>query len=104
MDHLRELTSDRARDPLLELEVGPVIRPADDVRDPEVEVVHDRRELIGRAPVGAEQCRPVPGEPDRPVVVALGAAGCERPLGRLGVERSPLALAHRAFVPGDAEP
>ena len=38
----------------MQLLVRPVIVAADDVRDPELDVVDDARELIGRRPVGAE--------------------------------------------------
>ena len=103
VDHLGQLTAHRARDPLLELEVRAVIRPADDVRDPEVEVVDDGRELVRRGPVGPQEGRAVPCEADG-AVVALGAARGQRPLSGLGVERSSLALAHRALVPLDPEP
>ena len=39
----------------VELLVGPVVVAADDVRDPEVDVVDDARELVGRGAVLAQQ-------------------------------------------------
>ena len=102
VDHLRQLAADRAGDPAMELEVRPVVGAADDVRDPELEVVDDRRELVGRRPVR-------PGEGRGPeahgaLVVALRSARLERPLRRRGVQRPALALPHRPLVERDAEP
>ena len=47
MDHLGQLTAERARDPALQLLVRAMVRAADHVRDAEVEVVGDRRQLVG---------------------------------------------------------
>ena len=62
VDHLGELAAERARDPLLDLEVRPVVVAADDMGDPEVEIVGDRRELVRRRPVrrGGASCRRAP--------------------------------------------
>ena len=46
VDHLGQLAAERARDALLHLEIRPVVRSANHVRDPEVEVVDDGRELV----------------------------------------------------------
>jgi hypothetical protein len=70
VDHFREVGSERARDALLDLEVGSVVRAANDVRDPELEVVDDRGELVRRRAVGPQKRCPAHGQPDRAVVVA----------------------------------
>jgi hypothetical protein len=67
-----------------------VVVPANDVRDPEVDVVDHAREVVRRRPVLADERRPVE---------ALAELR-----GRLDVPRSPLALAGRAFVPREPEP
>ena len=104
MDDLRQLAAERARDALLDLHVRAVVVPADDVRDPELEIVDDGGELIRRAPVGANERRAGAREPHGAVVVALGAAGLERARGGRGVRLTTLALSHRPFVELDLEP
>ena len=69
---------------------------------PEVDVVGDGRELIGRRPVGAQQRHSA--QPQRAVGVTLGPADLLRPSGRLAVERCALALPDRPLVPADPEP
>ena len=72
MDHLGQLTAERARDPPLELLVRTMVGAADHVRDPEVEVVGDGRELVRRRPVRTEQRHAA--EAERAVRVPLGPA------------------------------
>jgi hypothetical protein len=45
--------------PLVQLLVRPVVVPADDVRDPEVDVVDDRGEVVRRCPVLTDQRDPI---------------------------------------------
>ena len=96
------LAPDRAGDPALHLEVRPVVRAADDVGDPELEVVDDRGELVRRSPLGAHERRRA--QSHGTVLVMLRAARSERALRGLGVQRGPLALLHGPFVEGHAEP
>ena len=49
VDHLWQLAADRLRDAPLQPLVGSMVGAADDVRDPEVEVVGDGCELVRRA-------------------------------------------------------
>ena len=74
VDHLGQLASQRPGDALLHREVRPVVGAADDVRDPEVEVVGHRGELVRRRPVRAKQCRSVRAQPHGAVLVAPGGA------------------------------
>ena len=102
VDHLGKLTADRTGDATLRLLVGPVIRPPDDVRDAEVEVVGNRRELIGRRPVRPQQGDA--SEPERPVRIPARATVRLRAFRRCPVDVAALALADRALVPGELEP
>ena len=76
--------SARASSSLL-LGVGAMVGAADDGRDPEVVVVDDAGEVVGRRAVGAEQGQPA--EPQRPLAV-LGADRRRRPRG--GARARPL--------------
>ena len=102
VDHLGELCSESAGDAPLHRLVRTMVRPPDHMRDAEVEVVGNRGELVGRRPVGTQERHAV--EPERAVRVAHGASLPLRRRSRLGVDLRALALAHRPFVPGDAEP
>ncbi len=66
--------------------VGAVVVAADDVRDPELDVVHDARQVVGRRPVLSKE---------RDATEALAA----EPLRRGAVRILPLALTNRALVP-----
>ena len=71
--------------------VRAVVVPADHVRDPELDVVDDAREVVRRGPVLAQERdppEPVPSEPLRSRAVDLLA----------------VALPERPLVPADAEP
>src|SRR5439155_25927302 len=70
--------------------VRAVVVPSDDVRDPEIDVVDDARELVRGAAVRPEQLH------------ALEAVG--QPRGRLAIALAALALADRALIPLDPEP
>src|SRR5215204_1202921 len=70
--------------------VRAVVEAAHDVRDPEVRVVDDAREVIGRGAVFAEQ---------RDAVEPLAELRSGLPVAVL-----PLALPHGPFVPREAEP
>ena len=89
---------------LLDGEVRPVVRAADDVRDPELDVVDDGCELVRGGPVGAKQRRPADSEPDRAVRVALGGARGKCILHRLDVEVMTLALPDRPLLVPYPEP
>ena len=101
MDHLGQLAPERPRDPLLHLFVRPVVGAADDVGDPEVEIVDNRCELVGRGAVRPRKRRP--RKPDRAVHVTDRAC-LESERRRLGVTLCPFALPDRPLLPGDAEP
>ena len=101
MDHLGQLAAERPGDPLLHLLVRPVVRAADDVRDPEIEIVDDGRELVGGGPVRARERRAC--EPDRPVRVAHRSS-LERERRRGRVTLHARALPDRPLLPGDPEP
>ena len=69
MDVLRRFEAERARKLSLELGVRAVVGAANDVRDLEIVVVDDARQVVGGAAVGTEQRRP--SEPDRALLVLL---------------------------------
>ena len=98
VDHLGKLTADRTGDAALRLLVRPVIRPPDDVRDAELEVVGNRRELVRRSPVRPQQGDAA--EPERPVRISNSATVGLRTLRGRAVDVTALALAHRPLVPG----
>ena len=104
MDHLGQLAAERARDALLNLHVRPVVRSANHVRDLEVEIVDDGRELVGRAAVATQQRGAGAGEPHRAVVVALRATALERACRCCRVDLTARALPNRPFVELDVEP
>ena len=81
--------------------VRTVIGAPDHVRDPELQVVDDRRELVGGGPVRAHQRRPV--EPGRAVRIAHRSAG-QRALRSNGIEVAALALSKRPLVPQQLQP
>ena len=97
VDVLRRLEAECARELDLLLGVRAMVGAADDGRDPEVVVVDDAGEVVGRRAVGTEQGQPA--EPQRPLVIL----GADR-RGRLAVALETAALAHRPVVPIDAEP
>ena len=97
MDVLRRLGPERADQLALYQRVGTMVGAADHVRDPEVDLVHRGRELVGRRPVRAEQRHaPVSHR-------ALGVLASDRP-GGLAMAVGALALADWTLVPHDAEP
>ena len=97
VDVLRRLEAERARELPLQLRVRAVIGAAHDVRDLEVVVVDDARQVIGRRAVGPEQgCA---AKADRPVGVGLPHARR-----RLTMTRDTLALAGRSLVPRQPQP
>jgi hypothetical protein len=91
MDVLGWLCAERARQVAVELLVRAVVVAADDVRDPEVDVVDDACELVRGGAVLAQK---------RDLAEAIAA----EPGRSLGVDVLPFALADRALVPLDAEP
>ena len=97
MNVLRRLESQRTGERLLQLGVRAMIGPANHVRDAEVVIVDDAREVVGRGTVGAQQGDVA--EAKRPVLV-LGA--CSRR--RFAVAFRALALRRRSLVPVDPEP
>ena len=97
VDVLRSRAAERSDERRLQLRIRPVVGAADDVRDPEVEVVDRRCELVGRRAVRAQQGDPAEAER------ALGV-GLTDLVRRLPVAHEPLALAERPLVPGHAEP
>ena len=97
MDELGRREPERPGQLLVERLVRQVVLAADDVRDAEVGVVHDRREVVRRAAVGTDE-RDAP-EAEGPLVVEIsdGERG-------LAVAVGPLALTDRPFVPAEPEP
>ncbi len=75
----------------VKLFVRTVVVSAVDVGDPEVHVVHDARQVVGGRAVLTQERRPA-------------EAVAAKLLGRFAVPLLPLALAHGALVPADAEP
>ena len=67
MDVFRRLEAERASELLLQLAVRTMVGAADDVRDLEVGVVDDTREVIRRTAVGPKQGQPA--EAERALVV-----------------------------------
>ena len=101
VDHLGQLAAERPGDALLHLLVRPVVGAANDVRDPEVEVVDDGCELVRRGAVGPRERGA--GEPDRPVRVAHRSC-VERERSGLGMTGRAGALPDRPLLPRDPEP
>ena len=97
MHVLRRLEAEGARKPLLELGVRAVVGTADDVRDLEVVIVDDTRQVRRRAAVRAEERRSP--EADGAVRVGLPHHG-----GGFAMPFGPLALPNGAVVPGDTDP
>ena len=82
--------AERLEQPAVQLLVRAMVEAADDVRDAEVRVVDDAREVVGRGAVLAEQRDPVEA------LAELGA--------RLAVAVLPLALPDGPVLPGEPEP
>ena len=97
MDVLRRLEPKRTGELSLQLGVGAMVCASDDVRDLEIVVVDDAREVVGGRAVRAEQGRAA--EADRAVGVRLPHA--QR---RLGVTPGALALSGRSLVPRQPKP
>src|SRR5262249_35716871 len=87
---LRRRRSACLEQPAVERLVRAVVEAAHDVRDPEVDVVDDGRELVRRTPVRAQESDAV--EP----IAELRA--------RLAMPVRAVALAYRTLVPLDAQP
>ena len=92
VDVLRRLEAERAGELALELGVRAVVGAADHVRDLEVVVVDDARQMVGRAAVRAQERRP----PEADGAVGVRLADGRR---RLAMPVGALALAHRPLVP-----
>ncbi len=92
VDHLRRLVAERSMQCSVQRLVRPVIRPADHVRDPEVQIVDDTREMERRRPIVAPEHH------------ALEALGQSRLLGRADVALGARALPDRPLLPADPEP
>jgi hypothetical protein len=90
MDELGRRRPERPEQPPVQLLVRPVVVPAHDVRDAEVDVVDNAREVVRGRPVVADERR---------AVEALAQL-----LPRLEVPLAPVALPHRPLVPVDPEP
>ena len=90
VDELGRLRAERLEQPAVERLVRPVVVAAEHVSDPEVDVIYDAGQVVGRRPVLAQQ---------RDAVEALA-----EPLCRLDVPRAALALTHRPLVPREPEP
>ena len=88
----RRLGAESAVQRGVQLLVRTMVVAADDVRDPEVNVVDDARKVVGRCAVVA---------PERQSVEALRQACLPR---RLAVTLGSRGRPHRPFVPLDAEP
>ena len=92
VDHLRRLVPERAMERGVQRLVRPVIGTSDDVRDPEVEVVDDARQVERRRAVVA---------PEHHALEALRQPGFP---GRLQMALGARALPRRPVVPDDPEP
>jgi A/G-specific adenine glycosylase len=90
VDELRRRRAERLEQAPMERLVRPVVEAAHDVRDPEVDIVDDGRELIGRRAVLAQQRDAVEAIPER-------GSG-------LAVTLLALTLPHRPLVPLEPEP
>ena len=90
VDELRRRRPERLEQPPMERLVGAMVVAADDVRDAEVDVVDNRRELIGRRAVLAHQRETVEPVAERCPHVAMALRA--------------LALTHGPLVPGKPEP
>ena len=88
---LRRLRAERLGQLPVQLLVGTMVGAAHDVRDLVLDVVDHGGEMVGRGPV-----RPQQRDPAEPVAA--------EPLHRGAVLILALALPHRPFVPGDAQP
>ena len=102
MDDFREHTPERTCNALLEHFVGTVVGASDDVRDPHLHVVGDRRELVGGGAVRPDQCHAV--QPERAVGVAHRASLALGDVCRSRMDCASFALPHRPPVPRKAEP
>ncbi len=91
VDVLRRRRPERLVEPAVEVFVRAMVVSAVDVRDPQLGVVDDAREVVRGRAVFTEDRRPA-------------EAVAAEPLRRGAVELLPLALANRALVPGEAEP
>ena len=92
VDHLRRRRAERHVQRAVQLLVGAMIGPADHMRDPEVDVVDDARQMEGRRPFVAPQHHAL-----EPLRQSGRARRREVPLGAV-------ALPHGAVVPHDPEP
>ncbi len=90
MDVLRRLAPECLVQPAVECLVGAVVRAANDVSDPELDVVDDAREVVGG-------CAVLTHERDPLEAVAERATGLE-------VLLAAVALTDRPLVPDDPEP
>ena len=90
MHERRRRRAERFEQSSVQCLVRPVVVPAHDVRDAEVDVVDDRREVVRRRSVLSEQ---------RDAVEAVAEALARRAMALL-----PLARADRPLVPLDTEP
>ncbi len=100
---LGELAAERPGDPALRLLVRAMVGAADDVRDAEVEVVGDGRELVGRAS-RRRGASVTPSSRSEPSASRAAPPSRSARCRRRGVDAAALALAHRPLVPGDPEP
>ena len=90
VDELRRRRTKRLEHAPLQRFVRPVVVAAHDVRDAEVDVVDDRRELVRRRAVLAQESDAFEPVPER--------------RSHLAVPLRPVALPHGPLVPGDPEP
>src|SRR3954447_3617914 len=90
VDEFGRRRAERFGEPPAELLVRPVVVAANDVRDPEIDVVHDAGEVVGGAPVLAHKRDPVETVAELPAGFRITSGA--------------LALADRAFVPHHPEP
>ena len=95
---------ERPRDRLVKWRVREVILPPDHMRDAEISIVDDRREVISRRAVRADQRRPpLFAKPERAFLLVRRPA-LEEPRRGLAIAVAALTLANRALVPPDPEP
>ena len=88
----------------VELGVGQMVAATDDVRDPELRIVHHRGEVVRGAAVRPQQGRiALALEPDRTAIVVRMTL-LEQSRGGIAVESESLALPERPLVPDHAQP
>ena len=104
VDVLGRVRAEREGDRPVQRGVRQVILPANDMRDLEVEIVDDGRQVVRDPPVGAYESRPPLFAKAQRARVVVGGSRLEQTLGSRLVEPIALALPYGALFPADSEP